>query len=110
MNQLFITILTIVGSILASGGFWAWFQKRSDKKDARTKMLFGIGHDRLVHLSLLYIDRGSITKEEYENLHDYLYIPYKELKGNGVVSKLMEEVKKLPIRSSIYPSKKEQNT
>ena len=41
---------------------------------------------------------GSITKDEYENLHDYLYLPYQELGGNGTAEKIMKEVSNLPIK------------
>ena len=44
--------------------------------------------------------RGSITIDEYENLHDYLYLPYKEMGGNGSAEKVMTEVKKLRVRKS----------
>lgn len=40
-------------------------------------MLKGLGHDRICYLGECYIQRGYITKDEYENLHDYLYLPYK---------------------------------
>lgn len=37
--------------------------------------------------------RELITREEYENLNDYLYIPYHECGGNGTAEKLMCDVK-----------------
>lgn len=61
-------------------------------------MLIGLGHDRIVYLGGIYIQRGHITKDEYENLNDYLYEPYKALGGNGTAKKVMDEVNKLPIR------------
>lgn len=45
-----------------------------------------------------YIKRGWITKDEYEDLRDYLYKPYKELGGNGSAERIMLEVDKLEIR------------
>ena len=65
-------------------------------------MLLGLGHDRLVFLAIRYIQRGRITKEEFENLFRYLYSPYKQLGGNGTVDALMEQVRKLPIGGGIY--------
>lgn len=102
MEPWVITILSIFGSVAASSGFWAWLQKKHDAKDVKTKMLLGIAHDRLVFLTLSYIDRGNITKEEFENIYNYLYSPYKELGGNGTVTRLMNEVEKLPIYGSIH--------
>lgn len=96
------TLVTIVASVLASSGFWAYLQKRTDKNDAKSRMLVGLGHDRIVELGLAYIERGWITQEEYENLNDYLYKPYEELGGNGSAKKIMQEVNKLPIHASHF--------
>jgi hypothetical protein len=72
---------------------------------SKRKMLLGMAHDRLVYLCMQFIDRGDggwLTKEEYENAYKYLYLPYKKLGGNGTIDRLMEEVKKLPIKPSLY--------
>lgn len=93
-------VVTIVTSVLASSGFWAFLQKHFDKNDATKRLLIGIGHDRIMYLGLQYIQRGSITADEYENLHDYLYLPYKENGGNGSAARIMNEVERLPITPS----------
>ena len=91
-------MLTIIIALLASSGFWAFLQRKKDKTDFRKDLLLGLAHDRMMHLCLVYIDRGWISADEYENLHTFLYKPYAEVGGNGSVSKLMKEVDKLPIR------------
>ena len=95
------TILTIVCSVFASTGFWAFVTyliQRHDRKDnLELKMLKGLAHDRICYLSETYVKRGWLTRDEYENLHDYLYLPYKDLGGNGTAEKLMHEVDKLPL-------------
>lgn len=93
--QMFLTILC---SIIASSGFWAYIQKRFEKKDVRTKLVLGLAHDRIIWLGMQYIDRGWITEREYENLHDYLYIPYKDCGGNGTAEKIMKDVEKLDMK------------
>lgn len=93
-------VVTIVCAVLASSGFWAYIQKRNEKKDNKTKLLLGLAHDRILYLGEKYITRGSITKDEFENIHDYLYVPYKAEGGNGSATRIMEEVKKLPIRAA----------
>ena len=40
---------------------------------------------------------GYITKDEYENLHDYLDEPYLAEGGNGTAKKVMSEVERLPL-------------
>ncbi len=92
--QMFVTVIC---AVLASSGFWALLQKLSDRKDVKTKVLIGLAHDRIIYLGMSYIKRGYITKDEYENLHDYLYLPYKEMGGNGSAERVMQEVNKLEI-------------
>ena len=90
-------IVTIVCSVLASSGFWAYMTKRAERTDVKTRMLIGLGHDRVMSLGMEYIKRGYITSDEYENLYVYLYKPYEDMGGNGSAKRIMEEVKKLPI-------------
>ena len=40
-------------------------------------------------------------QDEYENLVDYLYKPYEEMGGNGSAKRIVDEIKKLPIRARI---------
>lgn len=98
MDDFLKTLLTIVGAVFASSGFWAYIQKKISVHDDRTKMLIGLGHVQITSLSMKYIKQGYITQEEYENLHEYLYTPYKKLGGNGSAERIMKEVDKLPIR------------
>ena len=96
------TVITIICSVLASSGFWAYIMKRSENKDVKTEMLIGLGHDRIIFLGMSYIERGYITSDEYANLYEYLYKPYRKMGGNGSAERIMNEVQKLPIRQSKY--------
>lgn len=95
-------ILTVVCSVIASSGFWVYLTHRLEKKDVKTQMLIGLGHDRILYLGMEYIERGFIYSDEYENLYDYLYKPYEKMGGNGSVKRIMNEVNKLPIKKSKY--------
>lgn len=97
LKEIIVTILT---TAFASAGFWALIQNYSSKKSAKTQMLLGLAHDRIVFLGMEYIKRGYVTKDEYENLYNYLYTPYEKLGGNGSASRIMEEVKRLPIHEN----------
>lgn len=94
-------IVSIVVAIFACSGFWTFLtfmiQRRDKKESAESMMMKGIGHDRICYLGSSYIKKGYITKDDYENLHDYLYLPYKKLGGNGTAEKIMNEVEKLPL-------------
>ena len=81
-------------AVLTSSGL----SKRADKNNAERKMLVGLAHDRIIHLGMAYLTRGYITQDEYENLNDYLYQPYEKMGGNGSAKRVMEEVRRLPIR------------
>ena len=102
MSPILQMAVTVVCAVLASSGFWAWITSRRDKKDAKTKMILGLGHDRIVSLAMEYVERGWISQDEYEDLNKYLYLPYREMGGNGTAERLMTEVKKLPIHHISY--------
>ena len=85
-------------AVLTSSGLGALIGKRRDKNDVERKMLVGLAHDRIIHLGMAYLTRGYITQDEYENLNDYLYQPYEKMGGNGSAKRVMEEVRKLPIK------------
>jgi len=96
-------LVTIVGAVVASSGFWAYMQKRGEKKDVTREMLIGLAHDRILYLGLHYIERGDwITQDEYENLNDYLFKPYEKMGGNGSAARVMLEVNKLRICKASY--------
>ena len=85
-------------AVLTSSGLWALVSKRADKNNAERKRRVVLAHDRIIHLGMAYVTRGYITQDEYENLNDYLYQPYEKMGGNGSAKRVMEEVRKLPIK------------
>lgn len=98
-------ILTFLASVLASSGFWLYLSKKNENKDNKTLLLLGLAHDRIIYLGMHYIERGFITQDEYESLHQYLYTPYIQMGGNGSAKRVMCEVDKLPIKSVQINSK-----
>lgn len=95
--------VTIVCSVLASSGLWTIILRRTDRNDAKTELLTGIAHDRIIFLGMSYVNRGFITQDEYENLYTYLYEPYKKVTGGldtGSADRVMKEVDRLPIRKA----------
>ena len=100
MSPIQQTLLTVVGAVLASSGFWAYFQNRLNKNTVHSNMLIGLAHDRIMYLGMSYIERGWLTRDEYENIYNYLYEPYERMGGNGSAQRIMDEVKKLKICSN----------
>ena len=116
-DQLTNIIIALIAGLTGSGGcsvILYLLQRCDKKKDSRTEedkqrdelmkrqsaMLLGLGHDRIVYLGGTYLERGYITQDEYENLHDYLYEPYLKLGGNGTAKKVMAEVEHLPLHKN----------
>lgn len=99
MGPEWIPILSVFGGIAASSGFWAWLSKRDTLKGATTQLLLGLAHDRIIHLGMHYLERGWLTKDEYEDFFKYLVKPYTHFGGNGLAEKVVADVKKLPIYS-----------
>ena len=92
-------ILTIITSILASSGLWAFLSNRLERTGAERELIVDIGHIELVFFGMRYIERGWITRDEYETMQE-LYKPYVKLGGNGSGTKIMNEIEKLPIRDN----------
>lgn len=90
-------ILTIITALLTSSGLWAFLGNRLERNGAERDLIVGIGHVELVFFGMQYIERGWITRDEYETLQD-LYRPYVKLGGNGSGKKIMKEIENLPIR------------
>lgn len=90
-------ILTIVTALLASSGLWAFLGKKLERNNSERELLVGIGHVELVFFGMQYIERGWITRDEYETLQE-LYKPYVKLGGNGSGKKIMNEVEQLHIK------------
>ena len=91
-------LTSVIIALVSSTGLWSYLASYRNKHDAKTRLLIGLAHDRIIYLGTLYIERGYITPDEYENLNDYLYQPYAENGGNGSAKRVMEQVKALPIK------------
>ena len=90
-------VLTFVTALLASSGLWAFLGNRLERNNAERELIVEIGHIELVFFGMHYIERGWITRDEYETIHG-LYEPYVKLGGNGSGTKIMKELENLPIR------------
>lgn len=93
-------IIAVITATAASSGFWAFVQSRADKNDNTRKLLIGIAHDRIMWLGQQYLEKGSITTDEYENLITYLYEPYEACGGNGSAKHVVNKVGQLEISNS----------
>ena len=106
---------TIIVAVLASSGVWAvvnsitaYFLERRKKKDdngtiskedfeAVVKGLRGLLYGELENRCSHYIKEGHISAGELNDLRKYYFEPYKSLKGDGTIDRLMERVENLDI-------------
>lgn len=89
--EVFVPVLV---AIFANSGLWLLIQKRLECKDAKSKILVGLAHDKIIEKSNEYMKRGDwITDDEYTYLVEYLHDPYVELGGNGSAEKAVSDLK-----------------
>ena len=90
----------IIIAILGSAGLWTFINNivtnRKSKKSVERQALLALLHDKMYYLCQHFIEKGTITADELENI-EYLYKPYEALGGNGTCKRLYEEVLRLPI-------------
>lgn len=98
-ESMVLALVAAVGGVGASSGFWTYFQRQSDKNSASSRLLMGLAYDKIATVGISYINRGYISKDEYEEYLKYLVQPYKEMGGNGVADRIAAEVGSLPIRT-----------
>lgn len=95
-------LITIIVAVFASSGFWLFIQtvytSRKKKKSAEDRLLMGIGFSKISDLGMRYIERGWVTRQEFQDLEHYLFEPYKEMGGDGTADRIMEQVRKLPFK------------
>jgi len=96
----FSIVVVALTTFFASSGFWLYMMKRIERKSDATQLLIGLAHEKIVSLGMTYIEQGSMTREQYESMHRYLYTPYIALGGNGMVHKIMTDLDKLPFTNT----------
>jgi len=73
-------------------------EKAEENNSAQSRMLLGLGHDKILHLTDKCVRRGSITLKEKRNL-EFLAAPYFDLGGNGDCRIGYDACQKLPVVS-----------
>src|SRR3954462_5576249 len=94
-----LALIAAATGVATSSGLWAFIQKNNNTKSAYFRLLKGLAYDKIVTVGLAYIDRGWVSRDEYEEYLKELVEPYKEMGGNGVASKVATEVGSLPFKA-----------
>lgn len=69
-------------------------QSKKDIED-HGEAIAGLEHDRIVHLGKGYFKSGHISIQDYDDINNYLYKPYKKLGGNGTAETVMNRLKEM---------------
>lgn len=94
-----LALIAAATGVATSSGLWAFIQKKNTVNSAHSRLLRGLAYDKIVTIGMAYIERGWVSRDEYEEYYNDLVVPYKEVGGNGVAEKVAAEVGSLPFRA-----------
>ena len=96
MEQFIMTTYTITLPIAL--GYIVWLLKKQKKtRDANSQGTMLLLRVEIIEYHSKYMNRGSIPSYAYENFCE-MYAAYHQLGGNGLTTRLYEEVQKLEIK------------
>ena len=96
MLEIITTIISIVTTALSGYLVW-WLQQNKSKKDYTQEALKILLKSELKKVYIELVKKGFVTFDELENANE-IYEAYHNLKGNGTGTKMIEEIRKLPIK------------
>lgn len=102
-------ITTTITSVFASSGFWMWFTSRGKRESDENRVLKGLAHYRIIEEGQRFLDRGWITREEYDDFKKYLVEPYQDMGANGIANIVVDKVKTLPLKTISDLTSEERN-
>ena len=96
MLEIVTTIISIVTTALSTY-LVSWSQQNKSKKDYTQEALKILLKSELTKEYIELIKKGFVTFDELESVNE-VYEAYHNLKGNGTGTKMIEEIRKLPIK------------
>lgn len=98
MYQFLLQTYTIALPIIL--GYIVWLLQNQKKvRDANSRGIMLLLKDQLIGYHNKYMKRGSIPSYAYENFHE-MYEAYHALGGNGMVTKMKEEIDDLRFKKT----------
>lgn len=96
MNQIILVICEIALPVIL--GYIVWLLKNQKKeRDASGKGIMLLLRVQLIEYHNKYIDKGEIPSYAYQNFIE-MYEAYHALGGNGMVTKMHEEIEELHLK------------
>lgn len=100
VEQILLQTYTVALPIILTAlmGYIVWILKRQKKdRDANSRGTMLLLRVQIIEYHDKYIREGKIPSYAYENF-DEMYQAYHELGGNGMITKMYEEVQELHLR------------
>lgn len=98
MNQILIDTYTIALPILL--GYIVWLLKRQKReRDANSRGTMLLLRVQLIEYHDKYMELGEIPSYAYENFEE-MYEAYHLLGGNGMITKMHQEIQELHLKQS----------
>ena len=100
VEQILLQTYTVALPIILTAltGYIVWILKRQKKdRDANSRGTMLLLRVQIIEYHDKYVREGKIPSYAYENF-DEMYRAYHELGGNGMITKMYEEVKELHLR------------
>lgn len=86
----------LITTVLSGPGIWAWAKTRTARNNSEDRLLLQVAKNQLVTQGHIYLKRGYITMDEYEE-YESEYQVYSALGGNGLARRIFEQVDELPM-------------
>lgn len=105
MNEIIMQTYTITLPILL--GYIVWLLKRQKKeRNANSRGTMLLLRVQMIEYHDKYMDIGYIPSYAYQNFCD-MYKSYHELGGNGMITKMFNEIQELHIRKQVNHNEKQ---
>ena len=72
-------VLGALGIVLGSSGLWGFLSNMREKDRGRDQLMKGLAQVVIAQKANEYIDRGSITPEEFATIYNLVYSHYLSL-------------------------------
>lgn len=86
----------ILSAVFGAPGLWAFVKTKTDQNNNAAKLLLSVSKNQLTALGRVYLERGYITMDEYEE-YEAEYKIYTSLGGNGLARRIFKQVDELPM-------------
>lgn len=86
----------LLSAFFGAPGLWAFVKTKTDRNNNAAKLLLSVSRNQLIELGRMYIKRGYITMDEYEE-YESEYQMYSSLGGNGLARRVFKRVDDLPM-------------